>query len=529
MEPFKPILTNEGLSKTSLASEDWLDPNQAESTTQNHLCASDEEKRALECFIRNQKLPVNSLPPELLHAVVRHVGGFYLGQYTQLLGLRVVCKYWKDVIDSTPELWMAIKTQLHPELQAMIIRNSRNQRLSVWYDETVRKNDPAGEVKMATFSSLVEPLASRWEWLTYLQDPRSESASRILSLPLHHLRRIDVLRLGWPGRQHPFDAPQLSYVNINRFSLNWRSLSGLQVLILKATNIALNELMAVLHASPDLRDLSLQQLGLEVRSADALTSSKIILPHLSSLKFYRNPTQQICLLLDSMETSSLQTFVVAEPYRIESEICNSLCKSAARYIGAFPPPRGDEEARIWILASMRDFNFGLGERKIIIRNYRLGHGNGPQNRLSYLTSVVECLDSRMCREMKILELCCREHDEIGDYLRTIHSHFPQIDQLLLESNGFGIIAAVQHLDSPLQSDSTGGWLLPKLTKLKLDLRDSTDAGLVDAVAQLVVKRKAAEGVEEITGLSITSSPGGISLGMVEFFRQSVASFELTEK
>ncbi|KIO33416.1 hypothetical protein M407DRAFT_3968 [Tulasnella calospora MUT 4182] len=390
--PFSHQEACDGLIKASFASADLnLDANN--------------ERKAIGGHTQQNQLTINSLPPEVLYDIFLPVAGFYLGHYTRLLRLRVVCKYWKEVIDSTPGLWMAIKLELHPELQAMIIRNSRNHPLNVLWDETIWNNDPAKKAKIAAFSTLMEPSASRWQSLNYRRGLTSETS-----------------------------------------------------------------------------------------------------------------TQSICPLLDSMETSSLQGFAVAVQYHVEPEDCTPLCESAARYIGAFPLPQDNE----------REIEFGLRRRRIAIRNDTWDHGNGPQDRLAYLASVTNSMDSRACREVKILDLSCREHEEIGGYLRTIHSRFPQINQILLKEKQTDIAVAFQHLSSPLQVELAEEWLLPKLTKLELDLGSSTDARLIDIVAQLVMKRKAADGVEDITELRITSAPGAIGPGMVELFQQSIASFELTE-
>ncbi|KIO15617.1 hypothetical protein M407DRAFT_34795, partial [Tulasnella calospora MUT 4182] len=452
------------------------------------------ESKAIRGHTQQNQLTINSLPPEVLCDIFLPVAGFYLGHYTRLLPLRVVCKYWKEVIDSTPGLWMAIKLELHPELQAMILRNSRNHPLNVLWDETTWNNDPAKKAKIAAFSTLMEPSASRWQSLNYRRGLTSESDIWILALPLHNVQVIEIDAPSWSYRCHTLDAPKLSYVNVTRFYLNWRSLSGLQVLILNLTNPTLNELMAMLQASPELNHLSLENTWLQVESEDqAPTPSKVFLPHLTCLRISRASTQSICLLLDSMETSNLQGFAVAVQYHVEPEDCTPLCKSAARYIGAFPLPQDNEQALVLIRVWRREIEFGLRRRRIAIRNDTWDHGNGPQDRLAYLASVTNYMDSRACREVKILDLSCREHEEIGGYLRTIHSRFPQINQILLKEKQNDIAVAFQHLSSPLQLELAEEWLLPKLTKLELDLGSSTDARLIDIVAQLVMKRKAADG------------------------------------
>ncbi|KIO23656.1 hypothetical protein M407DRAFT_214159 [Tulasnella calospora MUT 4182] len=141
-----------------------MDPTEAASTTPQNLHINHETRTALELVQYNQRRHINSLPPEILHVVFLPVRRFDREYYTCLFTSRMVCKYWMEVIDSTPKLWNSISSRLDPELQAMIMQNSRNRLLVVEYNETVwDSRDRQREKKKAVFESLMKPSASRWQ------------------------------------------------------------------------------------------------------------------------------------------------------------------------------------------------------------------------------------------------------------------------------------------------------------------------------------------------------------------------------
>ncbi|KAG9035407.1 hypothetical protein FS837_001929, partial [Tulasnella sp. UAMH 9824] len=216
-------------------------------------------ERALECSEKNQNLPFNSLPPEVLQAVFSEEAESSCRYYARLFRMRNVCKYWMERIDSTPGLWRFISSIYHPELQAMVLRNSKTQTLLVEYTERILENDPSGQKKMQAFASLMRPTASRWHTLNY--DPALNSKA----------------------------------------------------------DITLDELVTVLNSSPSLGYLSLVETSFGPGAEDAQNSfpNKISLPQLNHLDVYQLSVEPLSLLLDRIEAPSLGYFSIEGGYTVD--------------------------------------------------------------------------------------------------------------------------------------------------------------------------------------------------------------------
>lgn len=511
-----------------------MDPTEAESTTPTNLHVNHKTRTALELVEYNRRPHINSLPPEVLHSVFLPVGGFdQRYYYTRLLCFRMVCRYWIEVIDSTPELWNSTSSQLHPDLQGMIIQNSRNQLLDVEYDGRAWDIDPERMMKrVAAFASLMKASVSRWQTLKY-GPAHSESDAQILSLPMHNLKRIEIDGPTWRDQCPTLDAPKLSYVYVRHCSLNWSSLSGLQVLILNTTDLSLNRLMVILKASPGLCSLQLEKTSLNVGPNGFPNSfaENIFLRQLRALRIAGASAESVPFLLDWIEMPSLEVLRVLVEERTDPEDYTQLYESVGRHIGAFPLPKSQKQARVLLEVGNRETTFGVGERRISIWSVPWAGANNGGFKLAYIASAMKQLDNRACEEVTMLELACSRKEETGAYLHMVHSRFPWIDQVLLRDEGShnpGIRAVVQHLSTPLQSESSEEWLLPKLTKLELDLDHSTDTDIVDDIVELVNKRRGSELTENITELRITMVAGAIDPSMIETLGQSVMLFDLIE-
>ncbi|KAG8916953.1 hypothetical protein FRC00_014213, partial [Tulasnella sp. 408] len=278
-------------------------------------------ERALARSEKNHKLPVNRLPPEVLQVVFSEEAEYSWGYYARLFRLRNVCKYWMEVVDSTPGLWRLISSIHLPELQSMILRNSKTQTLLVEYNERILENDPSGAEKMEAFASLMRPTAFRWRKLDYYPALNSTSVAWMLSLPFHNLHHLVIDGDTWNRYDQQIDAVGLQTLRVTRGLLNWLSLSGLTLLKLDETDITLNELVAVLSASPNLDYLSLVETSLELGAEDAQNSSpnKILLPRLNHLDVYQFSVGSLSLLLDRIEAPSLGYFSIEGGYTADEE------------------------------------------------------------------------------------------------------------------------------------------------------------------------------------------------------------------
>ncbi|KAG8960651.1 hypothetical protein FRC00_014457 [Tulasnella sp. 408] len=508
---------------------------QVNSTAPKDPPATHETKAALEPSHHSQRPPIYGLPPEVLHLVFLPGAGFYHGHYTQLFRSRMACKYWAEVIDSTPELWKFISNRFHPELQAMIIRNSGNQLLDMVYDETCWKGDPEKEDKMAAFAYLMKPSATRWRTLAYCQADDSEGDTWPLSLPLYNLKRIHIDGLAWSDERPTLDAPKLRYVDIRRCSVNLGSLSGLQILILEFTSSTLNELMDILRASPGLQELSLNQMILEI-GTEGLPNphmSKIHLPQLRNLYISGALAESSSFLLDRIEAPNLEIVNAFVDGPSDAAVHTQLCEAAGRHLGAFPLPK-KQKAQVTILIRGSELSLAIGERIINIYNptWAWDGANGTQAILSSIYTAIDHLDSRTCEEVTILDIECQHDEETGECLRIAHSRFPRIDHILVEDERADdalVGSVVQHLSSVSQLGSTEEWLLPKLAKLRLQLYvGSTSRAIGNRIVELVKRRKEAEQTREITELEIGITYGNMDPSAVEILSQSVTKFHIIE-
>ncbi|KAG8922547.1 hypothetical protein FRC00_007308 [Tulasnella sp. 408] len=503
---------------------------EAESPTPNNLSVNHETKTELNLLHHSQQPPIHSLPPEVLHLVFLRFTGYYM--YRRRLRFRLVCKYWAEVINSTPELWTLVSVGFHPELQAMIVRNSGNRLLEVDYDETWWEEDPGNKDRLAAFSRLIEPSASRWRTLAYHRMEDSESGTWPLSLPLHSLERIEIDGSTRNAQRPTLDAPKLSHVDVRLPSVNLRSLCSLQSLRLKATNSTLDELVTILRASPGLHTLSLTKTLLE-NGTEGLPSSyttKIRLPRLCYLHISGPLAESSSFLLNSIEAPSLEMFNAKVTHPNDAADLTHICEAVSLYLGAFPLPK-DQKPQVRIAANSWDMWLSIGNRTINIRHPMGPEADGAQGMPAYIASAMKHLDSRTCEEVTTLDIWCPE-DITRECLCVIHSRFPRIQQLIV-TDGLGAVgtrvrSVVQHLSLPSGLGAGEEWLLPKLTRLQLGVSGSNNRDIVNMIVELVGRRKEAEQTGEITELEIRIGIGKLDASAVETLSQSITKFDLVE-
>ncbi|KAG8909052.1 hypothetical protein FRC01_007174 [Tulasnella sp. 417] len=437
-----------------------------------------------------------------------------------------------EVIDSTPELWTSISDRLRLELQTMIIQKSRHHLLDVVYGGSVLGRDPEWVQRIGAFELLMEPEASRWQALEYYRISQRMD-NWLMPLPLHSLRSIQVTASTSDDECPALDAPKLSHVVGNTCTFNRISLSGLYVLILYDTNLALNRLMVILRASPGLQELSLQKAPLTVEDEGFLNSftNKVALPQLRALHVDRAYVQSTSFLLDWIEAPGLETFKVVIQCAGDATYRTHLSESVGHHIGAYPPPKDQKQARASIEVLDREMRISIGEEKIAIWWLYLNKEDRPRIKLSCISSAINSMDSRVCEEVKVLNLACWDSQEAGEYLRIAHSRFPQINHVTLkvgESDVPDVGALLRYLSSPSELGSEEEWPLPKLTKLELDLRRSNETDLAESIMEIVEQRKAIEQTKEIIELRVTTAAGSMDPSTVEVLRQSVMLFNLIE-
>ncbi|KAG8919695.1 hypothetical protein FRC00_011009 [Tulasnella sp. 408] len=291
--------------------------------------------------------------------------------------------------------------------------------------------------------------------------------------------------------------------------------------------------MIILRASPSLRSLSLEKLQLPVGRNGFPDSStnKTILPQLRTLHIEGASMESIPFLLDQIEVPSLKTVRVEIGYLSETLDYPQLCGSAGRHIGAFLLPEDRDRSHLLIGVWDGWMSLGVGQQRTLICESTWSRTIEPQAKLACITSAMKRMDDRAREEIKVLDLDCTNTEDIGEYLRIVHSHFSRIDQILVrdkKKDRADVDTVLQRLSSPSHLGLWEEWLLPNLTKLQLDLHRSTSANLGDRIVELLTSRKATEGIEEITELKIVVAKGAIDPSTVELLRQSLVLFHLNE-
>ncbi|KAG9022945.1 hypothetical protein FS837_006076, partial [Tulasnella sp. UAMH 9824] len=109
--------------------------------------ASEGERRR-----HNDNLPIHRLPPELLCGVFKYFRK--KTAYRGLFAVRSVCKYWQEIIDSSPELWTFVSLTHNDNLLDMILQKSKNSLLSIEYDDG--SNSFSQEVSMEKITTFLE-------------------------------------------------------------------------------------------------------------------------------------------------------------------------------------------------------------------------------------------------------------------------------------------------------------------------------------------------------------------------------------
>ncbi|KAG8929973.1 hypothetical protein FRC01_003450, partial [Tulasnella sp. 417] len=464
-------------------------------------------------------MPIHNLPREVLEMIFSEEAGFGRSYYHRLFRLRSVCKYWMEIIDSTTELWRQIRLILHPELQAMILRNSRDRTLFVEYDERIWPMDSSRQAKMAAFASLIEPTTSRWKELQYGPASDSSNDTWILSRSFPNLHSLSIVEYTWKDPHRRLDAPKLQRLSVDYGSLNWKSLSGLTYLDLNHTNATLGEFVAVLQASPQLSFLAVQKTQLRFEQEDLQTAavSKISLPQLHSFYACGSKAQSLSLLLDWIVAPPLRNFHIREQYKKDSEDCTRLFELAGRYIGAFPLPECEKVHGVFISVRDSEIRLAIGSRRITVLNATWTSESGPRDRMDYLASFLKHLDGRVCGMVKFLWLRGWGNGEIGRYMGMLHARFPQINELVLQvqrpdEGDMGVFCG--HLTGSTALGQGEEWLFSKLTKLRLDHELLMNGGLAQLL-QLIEIRRSARQVEAIEELRIAALSPRIDSSTVE--------------
>ncbi|KAG9048332.1 hypothetical protein FS837_000266 [Tulasnella sp. UAMH 9824] len=464
---------------------------------------------------------IHALPPEVLQEIFyeetsRFTSYQIVNYYRSLFSIRSVCKYWKEVVDTTPRLWTGITSSLNQNILAMALQKSSTHPLYVEHAGYPDGND-------AKLKLFLAPSAERWDRLGYRWTYDSNPRHEVLSLPLRSLRYLKINGTYGASHNFPLDAPVLDSLAIHSFSLDWTSLSGLRFLrIVETPGPSTAELLSILKASPQLQYLMLRETRPVYPNPDFLPSV-VYLPQLKDLSMISLPILPLSYILDQIEAPGLQRLVCKEDGSYTGDLALAI-RSAGRHIGACIPPQEEIPVELWVCFQREMFRFAIGGRVV---DY-WGTGWNPfteGRRLAHFAAFVERIDHNLCQEVQVLALEGEPYHEGAKLLHILHRRFPQIEELLVKDvgdAGFDSGEICEQLSSPGLSEGAGEWLFPNLTSLGFDA--SVELAY-ERILSLIEIRKGEEQTKTITQLNVTG--GTINPKMEQTLRNSVEVLDIT--
>ncbi|KAG8930125.1 hypothetical protein FRC00_001264 [Tulasnella sp. 408] len=359
----------------------------------------------------------------------------------------------------------------------MILVKSKTEPLSIWYDDkTFAGYDSLPEDHITSFVDLVGPSSNRWRALEY-RASSSAVHERVLGLPLGNLHRLTILLSGNITYSPALNAPKLTFIHVQRCSLNWLSISGLRFLNIDQNTYGpdLGELVAVLRASPDLEWLWVMRnwpMESTFRSDSLHHLPPIFLPKLRGMSFSKLPVAPLSILLDLIEAPNLQCFGHSMTYKWHSDDFPLIFGSVGRHIGAESQSGRDESAiRLEITSNEDTLGIRLGDRRIILRRFGWEEGNGRREREASLSAALGRFHPNIRNTIKAVSLeDAPWSEEVAGYLRLIHTHFPEVEELVLtgpEGDDVNVESIVETISWEQKDHSWDEVLFPCMTTLRL--------------------------------------------------------------
>ena len=170
--------------------------------------------------LRNLLQPVNRLPPEILSRVARYVPDKSARDTRSIIPLTHVCRYWRESIVSTPEVWTLISSRSKSSVTTLSLERSKAAPLEIDFNLRIRDRE---------FLDLLVPRIQNTRTLTLHNFSSIEELNRALpnfpqstpnlqSLTLHPVSN----KRGERNRStDPFEslANTLKHLSLNNFPL----------------------------------------------------------------------------------------------------------------------------------------------------------------------------------------------------------------------------------------------------------------------------------------------------------------------
>ncbi|KAG8929976.1 hypothetical protein FRC01_003453 [Tulasnella sp. 417] len=477
----------------------------------------------------NDALPIHHLPPELLCEVFKHARR--KKKYRGLLAIRSVCKYWMEIVDSSPEFWTFVSS-IHSENRLdMILQRSKNQLLSIEYDDEVWSDEPRVSIESLTrFLERVTPLADRWKSLDYMASPNADH-NQIFDLQFRNLEVLEIRTDAVPSIYIPsFHAPKLRYVELWGCYVDWGSLSDLRVFMITGSSSGpgINETYLLLNACPRLEMFEIR--GAYASPADDsisdLPSTPILLPHLKNLILFEVTVTPHSRLLPLIDAPNLQRLFLYHDFNRQEALQNTMFEPVERFFGSYAHAfnKDRDRAQLHVGGSRYSFTFSLGACNMVFNfPFDWRWDSIQHDYLAELSAALSRFDGRVCDKVKAIHFSgTRAREDLSILGVMLQDHFPNVEELLITlSSSEGKPDAhfvLEALGLPLHLYSGPKWLFPGLTTLHLKARREA---LCDGVLGIVEARRHGE-VQAIKQISIKN--GRIQRDNVARLKQRLQEF-----
>ncbi|EMD39518.1 hypothetical protein CERSUDRAFT_80909 [Gelatoporia subvermispora B] len=293
----------------------------------------------LEHAVRMQS-PVQRLPSELLASIFVN-GVFDQGEEDAVLlaNIMLACRYWREVAVGTPALWSRIFMGPRRSLDRARLKLERSKSFPLHICVDFSPQSEHRTVATETLMHAMDLLRSAmWRWRSFqLSVPERPQAHAALSrckeeAPLLEVFSVRIANSMQHDDRHPGQplflfagrTPRLRSCAFNSYNFGWdpRLASGLRVLKLSGywNNAApsLDDLLAILRASPQLEELALRNMSDVDQGACGVTdidpdrpirvadSRTVYLPRLTRASFYYAGPLRVRTLLSLLTFPALE-------------------------------------------------------------------------------------------------------------------------------------------------------------------------------------------------------------------------------
>lgn len=287
----------------------------------------------LEQAVRSQS-PIYRLPEELLSSIFV-TGVCQSDDQDSLLvsSLMLVCRYWRDVVVNSPELWATVCISPHDSLEKARRRLARSKAvpLDITVNFTPRSDSTTGVMEnIIRAMDLLRPALWRARSFRLSVPNRPQAHAALLrckeDAPL--LETLSICIFHSMQEDHYSSpclplfnghTPRLRSCSFTSFNFGWdrRLVSGLRVLQLggywNGFSPSVDKLLEMLRACPQLEELALRNMSdadpdASVHSEPEFMSNKVVkLPRLIKASFYYAGNMRVRMLLSQMSLPALES------------------------------------------------------------------------------------------------------------------------------------------------------------------------------------------------------------------------------